>query len=158
MAVLRALENFSTLLGSAAMDADEIITALGLEPHPEGGWFAETFRAPAEEGVRPTSTAIHFLLREGERSHWHTVDADEIWLHHAGAPLILRTSGGAAIAEHRLGPDIATGEQPQVVVPAGAWQSAASTGAWTLVSCVVAPGFEYSGFRLAPPGWEPHFD
>lgn len=139
-------------------DVDRIIDALGLEPHPEGGWFAETWRAPAADGRRAASTAIYFVLRAGERSHWHTVDADEIWLHHAGAPLILRITEGAEIHEHMLGADLGSGERPQVVVPAGAWQSAASTGAWTLVSCVVAPGFDFAGFQLAPPGWEPHFD
>ena len=139
-------------------DVDRIIDALGLEPHPEGGWFAETWRAPAADGRRAASTAIYFVLRAGERSHWHTVDADEIWLHHAGAPLILRITEGAEIHEHMLGSDLGSGERPQVVVPAGAWQSAASTGAWTLVSCVVAPGFDFAGFQLAPPGWEPHFD
>ena len=139
-------------------DVDAIIEALGLEPHPEGGWFAETWRAPAAAGERAASTAIYFVLRRGERSHWHTVDADEIWLHHAGAPLMLRATDGARIDEHLLGSDLAAGQRPQAVVPAGAWQSAATTGAWTLVSCVVAPGFDFAGFELAPPGWEPHFD
>lgn len=139
-------------------DADRIIEALGLEPHPEGGWFAETWRAPTPPGGRAASTAIYFVLRDDERSHWHTVDADEIWLHHAGAPLTLRVTGGADIEEHVLGTDLVAGQRPQAVVPAGAWQSAVSTGPWTLVSCVVAPGFDFAGFRLAPPGWEPHFD
>ena len=139
-------------------DVDPIIEALGLEPHPEGGWFTETWRAPAADGGRATSTAIYFVLRAGERSHWHTVDADEIWLHHAGAPLTLRITDGARIEERMLGPDVVSGQRPQAVVPAGAWQSAVSMGAWTLVSCVVAPGFDFGGFELAPPGWEPHFD
>lgn len=137
---------------------ESIIEALGLEPHPEGGWFAETWRAPTADGARAASTAIYFVLRAGERSHWHTVDADEIWLHHAGAPLILRVTSGAEIDEHVLGADLEAGHRPQAVVPTGAWQSAVSTGAWTLVSCVVAPGFDFGGFELAPPGWEPHFD
>ena len=139
-------------------EVEAIIEALGLEPHPEGGWFAETWRAPAPAGERAASTAIYFVLRAGERSHWHTVDADEIWLHHAGAPLILRATGGARIDEYLLGSDLGAGQRPQAVVPAGRWQSAATTGAWTLVSCVVAPGFDFAGFELAPPGWEPHFD
>ena len=136
-------------------EVDGIIEALGLEPHPEGGWYAETWRAPAGPGDRAASTAIFFVLREGERSHWHTVDADEIWLHHAGSPLILSTAVDGDTTQHVLGADLARGERPQVVVPAGVWQSAASTGAWTLVSCVVAPGFHFDGFHLAPPHWEP---
>lgn len=140
------------------MEADEIIETLGLEPHPEGGWFAETWRAPAQPGGRPTSTAIYFVLRRGERSHWHTVDADEIWLHHAGAPVHLRMADAAGTAEHRLGPALAVGERPQAVVAAGTWQAAETTGAWSLVSCVVAPGFDFAGFELAPPGWEPVWD
>lgn len=139
-------------------DVDDIIAALGLQAHPEGGWFVETWRSPAAPGARAASTAIYFVLRAGERSHWHTVDADEIWLHHAGAPLLLRSTDGATIDEWLLGSDLAAGQRPQAIVPAGFWQSASSTGEWTLVSCVVAPGFEFSGFELAPPGWEPHFD
>lgn len=134
------------------MDADEIIELLGLAPHPEGGHFAETWRGPAAPGGdRAVGTAIYFLLRAGERSHWHRVDAAEVWLFHAGAPLEL------AIEYERvlLGPDLAAGQRPQAVVPPGAWQAARSTGDWTLVSCVVAPGFDFDGFELAPPGWSP---
>lgn len=133
--------------------ADEIISALGLEPHPEGGWYVETWRAPGDG--RAASTGIYFLLREGERSHWHTVDADEIWCHHAGASVVLSISDGRSSDDSMLGSDLATGERPQAVVPAGRWQAARSAGAWSLVSCVVAPGFEFDGFELAPPGWEP---
>jgi predicted cupin superfamily sugar epimerase len=129
--------------------ADEIIACLGLKPHPEGGHFVETFRAP--EG-----TAIYFLLKAGERSHWHKVNADEIWHHYAGAPLELSMSDdGHAVRHLRLGTDFAIGEQPQAVVPRHVWQAARSLGAWTLVGCTVSPAFEFSGFELAPPNWSP---
>jgi Uncharacterized conserved protein len=141
-------------------DASDVIALLGLEPHPEGGHFAETWRGPAGSDGRSIGTAIHFLLRRGERSQWHRVDADELWLHHAGAPLVLRIADGddATPVEHVLGPDLTAGAQPQVRVPAHAWQSAESTGEWTLVSCVVTPGFEFEGFELAAPGWSPGAD
>ena len=139
------------------MDADAIITALGMQPHPEGGHYVETWRGPAGPDGRAVGTAIHFLLRAGERSHWHRVDAAEIWLHHTGSPLRLSiaTADDATPDEHLLGSDLAAGERPQVVVPAGAWQAAEPTGAVTLVSCTVSPGFEFAGFELAPPGWSP---
>lgn len=131
-------------------DADEVISGLGLEPHPEGGWFRETWREPA-------TTAIHYLLRAGERSAWHRVlDATEIWHFYSGGPLELAVSVDGRRADVRvLGPDLAAGQRPQLVVPAQAWQSARPLGAWTLVGCTVAPAFELSGFELAPPGWEP---
>jgi predicted cupin superfamily sugar epimerase len=130
--------------------ADEIIRRLGLRPHPEGGHFAETFRA-AE------STAIYFLLKANERSHWHRVNADETWHHYAGAPLELSMSeDGKSVRHLRLGSDFGIGEQPQATVPRHVWQAARSLGAWTLVGCTVAPAFEYSGFELAPPDWQPH--
>jgi uncharacterized protein len=144
-------------MGGAGSSADEIIAALRMQPHPEGGWYVETFR-DGEGGARGHSTAIYFLLKEGESSHWHRVrDAAEIWLHHAGAPLELGIWSEAKreVERVRLGSDIYGGERPQGVVPADAWQSARSTGAWTLVSCVVAPGFLFSSFELAPPGWAP---
>jgi len=141
------------------MDADDIITRLGLEPHPEGGWCAETWRAPVSEGfegARPSGSAIHFLLRAGERSAWHRVDAAEIWHYYAGAPLELRIAeSGSTPSMTRLGVDLASGEMPQAVVPAGAWQAARSLGDWTLVGCTVSPAFEFAGFELAPVGWEP---
>lgn len=134
--------------------ADAIIAALGLKPHPEGGWYAETFRDEAG-GPRGHSTAIYFLLKRGERSHWHRVfDAVEVWHWHAGAPLLLDIHDGTRRTV-RLGPDILAGERPQGVVPAGAWQAAASTGDWTLVGCTVTPGFDFAAFELAAPGWEP---
>lgn len=129
----------------------DIVATLGMRPHPEGGHYVETWRGEPAAGGRATATAIYFLLAAGERSHWHRVDADEVWLWHAGAALDLAI-GETVIA---LGPDVLSGEQPQAVVPAGAWQAAESAGAWTLVSCVVAPGFEFAGFELAPPGFEP---
>ena len=135
--------------------APEIISALGLKPHPEGGHYRETFRDPRQVEGRAASTAILFLLASGERSHWHRVDAAEIWHWYAGAPLALRVNAGEVAVTLRLGTDLAAGERPQGVVPAGAWQSAESLGDWTLVGCTVAPGFEFSGFELAAPGWLP---
>jgi uncharacterized protein len=134
------------------MSANEIIAKLGLQPHPEGGWYRQTWVGPEVAG-RASGTAIQFLLKAGERSHWHRVDADEIWLWHAGAPLILST-GQAAARDHLLGPDVLAGHLVQAVVPKGWWQAARSTGEWTLVSCTVSPGFRFEGFELAPPGWE----
>ena len=134
------------------MSAAAIIAKLRLQPHPEGGWYRQTWVGPLQEG-RASGTAILFLLQAGERSHWHRVDADEIWLWHAGAPLVL--SMGMEVPEvHRLGPDVLGGEVVQAVVPAGRWQAARSVGDWTLVSCTVSPGFRFEGFELAPPGWE----
>ncbi len=140
-----------------AMTADEVIALLGLEAHPEGGAFRETFRDPAEaDGERAHSTAIYYLLRAGERSHWHRVDAAEVWHWYAGAPLRLSIAeSGRAVATHELGNDLAGGQRPQAVVARGAWQSAQSIGDWSLVGCTVAPAFEFAGFELAPPGWEP---
>ena len=137
--------------------ADEIIERLGLAPHPEGGWYRETFRdSRLDADGRSASTAIYFLLKAGEASHWHSVDATEIWLYHAGAPLALSVSVDVSrVVTSTLGVDLAAGEQPQAVVPARAWQSARSLGAWTLVTCVVAPGFEFGGFTLAPPDRRP---
>lgn len=142
------------------IDAQDIIDRLGLEPHPEGGHYAETWRGPPGADGRALATAIHFLLRVGERSHWHRVDADELWLHHAGAPLVLSIAddGSTPPVDHVLGPDLFAGQRPQVLVPSHAWQAAESTGEWTLVSCVVAPGFEFDGFELAPPCWAPGAD
>lgn len=140
------------------MTADEIIARLGLRPHPEGGHFRETFRAPdaTNSGGRGASTAIFFLLKAGERSHWHRVDADEIWHYYAGAPLELSMSGDGKTTRHlRLGNDFGLLETPQGVVPRGVWQAARSLGNWTLVGCTVAPAFDFAGFELAPPGWAP---
>lgn len=134
------------------MTAEAIIAKLGLQPHPEGGWYRQTWVGPMVGG-RASGTAILFLLEAGERSHWHRVDADENWLWHAGAPPVLSMGVDRAV-EHRLGPDVLGGEVVQAVVPAGWWQAARSTGEWTLVSCTVSPGFRFEGFELAPRGWE----
>lgn len=135
------------------MTAEEIIAAFDLAPHPEGGWYRQTWVAEAEAGERPAGTAILFLLREGERSHWHRVDAAEIWHFHAGAPLellIAPDTQGPAVA-HRLGTDFAQGARPQAIVPPHHWQAARSLGGWTLVGCTVSPGFRFEGFELATP-------
>jgi len=137
------------------MNAADIITALNMQPHPEGGHYVETYRADAAPGARADVTAIYFLLQAGERSHWHRVDAAEIWLWHSGAPLALSVVAGDAHSLHTLGPDLTHGQKPQAIVPPQAWQAAESQGDWTLVSCVVAPGFEFSGFELAAPDWSP---
>ena len=127
------------------LSADDVIRLLDLKPHPEGGHYRETFRdVPTRESSRAASTAIYFLLKRGERSHWH-----------AGSPLKLRINSGSATNTLRLGPDLAAGERPQAVVPAYAWQAAEATGDWTLVGCTVAPGFQFEGFELAPKGWSP---
>lgn len=137
-------------------EADRVIRQLDLSPHPEGGWFRETFRDGAPAGGRACSTAIYFLLREGEVSHWHRVDAAETWHFYRGAPLRLSLAEGqGAPAHHVLGQEVEMGQHPQIVVPSGVWQAARSLGAYTLVGCTVAPGFEFSGFELAPPGWTP---
>ena len=135
----------------AAMDSRQIIEHLAMQPHPEGGHYVETWRGPDGAHGRAVATAIYFLLQDGERSHWHRVDASETWLYHAGDPLRLSIGDTTVV----LGADLAAGEQPQAIVPAGTWQSAETTGGWTLVSCIVAPGFEFDGFELAPPGWSP---
>jgi hypothetical protein len=136
------------------MTATDLIRLLDLRPHPEGGHYRETWRGP-DIGGRASGTAILFLLAAGERSHWHRVDADEIWLFHAGAPLVLRLSGDGAVAQAAtLGPDVAGGQKVQAVVPAGWWQAAETTGDYTLVSCTVSPGFRFEGFELAPPGFD----
>jgi predicted cupin superfamily sugar epimerase len=136
--------------------ASEIIVRLGLAPHPEGGWYRETWRAPAAPGVRSAGTSILFLLEAGQGSHWHRVDAAELWLFQAGAAMLLSTAEDqGARAMVRLGPDILGGDGLQHVVPAGAWQSARTSGGWSLVACVVVPGFEFAGFEMAASGWSP---
>jgi predicted cupin superfamily sugar epimerase len=138
--------------------AAEVIDLLDLKPHPEGGHFRQTFRDPRTvDGARAASTAIYFLLARGERSHWHKVDAVEAWHYHAGAPLKLEIAVDAKgpVECVMLGADLGAGERPQAIVPAHAWQAAQSLGEWTLVGCTVAPGFDFSGFELAPQDWAP---
>ncbi|HEX4495397.1 MAG TPA: cupin domain-containing protein [Thermoanaerobaculia bacterium] len=144
---------------SAELSPEEVVRLLGLIPHPEGGFYRETFRGDrgkAAAGDRGASTAIYYLLRAEDVSAWHRVDADEVWHHYAGAPLELRLArDGGERSVIRLGPDLAAGERPQGVVPAGVWQSARPLGGWVLVGCTVAPAFEFAGFEMAPAGWEP---
>jgi uncharacterized protein len=136
--------------------AADIIARLDLRPHPEGGHYRETFRDPrTDAGGRACSTAILFLLARGERSHWHRIDAVEVWHYYAGSALTLRIADDTGQRGVRLGPDLAAGELPQAIVPARAWQAAESTGDWTLVGCTVAPGFDFAKFELAPKGWTP---
>jgi predicted cupin superfamily sugar epimerase len=144
---------------SEAMDdAQALIEALGLAPHPEGGWYRETWRAEAPDGERGTATAIYFLLEAGQNSHWHKVDATELWLFHAGSALLLEIAASDAgpVEAVRLGPDVAAGESPQHRIPPGHWQAATADRGWALVSCIVSPAFRFAGFELAPPGWAPH--
>ncbi|MGC1779078.1 MAG: cupin domain-containing protein [Xanthobacteraceae bacterium] len=138
-----------------SLSADDVIRLLELKPHPEGGHFRETFRDPQRTAGRAASTAIYFLLARGQRSRWHRVDAAEAWHFYAGAPLALEIAAAGRNERIILGADLAAGERPQAVVPAHAWQAADSLGDWTLVGCTVAPGFEFSGFELAPEGWRP---
>ena len=139
-----------------SVTAEQVIAALGLQPHPEGGWYRETWRDEAGEGGRSRGTAIQFLLEAGQRSQWHRVDATELWLHQGGGPLLLSIAElDAAVSEVRLGPAITVGEVNQAVVPPGAWQSACAGADWTLVACVVVPGFEFAGFEFAPDDWSP---
>lgn len=144
------------MIPAGVADARAVIRLLGLAPHPEGGHFRETYRDARIVDGRPVSTAIYYLLAVGETSEWHRVDAAEAWHFYAGAPLVLTVSpDGHDAAAHRLGPDLAAGQRPQFVVPAGHWQTATSLGAWTLVGCTVAPGFDFAGFEMAPPDWRP---
>ncbi len=137
------------------MTADEVIAALDLAPHPEGGWYRQSWTA-AGPG-RPAGTAIYYLLKAGEHSHWHRIDSAEIWLFHAGAPLVLSMTADDTDPpqDHVLGADLAAGQRPQHIVPPGHWQAAQSMGDWTLVSCTVAPGFQFQHFEMARPGWAP---
>jgi predicted cupin superfamily sugar epimerase len=139
-----------------ALTAADMIAQLGLAPHPEGGHYRETFRDTGRDhDGRARSTAIYFLLARGERSHWHRIDAAEVWHYYAGSPLSLQIADDSGPRSVRLGPDLAAGELPQAIVPAQAWQTAESRGDWTLVGCTVAPGFEFAKFEMAPKGWRP---
>jgi hypothetical protein len=142
----------------SALPEEEVRAALDLRPHPEGGHYRELWRDKLPGGGRGAASAIHFLLAEGERSHWHRIDASEVWIWQAGAPLRLGLClEDSARKEFRLGPDAGNAEVFQAIVPPYAWQEAMSLGAWTLVSCIVAPAFQFEGFELAPPGWAPEF-
>jgi predicted cupin superfamily sugar epimerase len=144
-------------MAETALSADAIIALLDLKPHPEGGFYRETFRDEQADGGRAASTLIYFLLKRGERSHWHRVDAVEVWHYYAGAPLALHLAANDAgpVTTLVVGADLARGERPQGVVPTNHWQAAESLGDWTLVGCTVAPGFDFAGFVLAPKGWSP---
>ena len=133
-------------------DAASVIAALDLRPHPEGGHYRETWRDTPPDGGRGAGTSILFLLRAGEISRWHRVDAAELWIWQAGAPLSLALFPGGDVT---LGPNLAAGETPHQTVPARVWQAAKSLGSWSLCCCVVAPAFDFEKFELAPPGWEP---
>lgn len=143
--------------GAVSPAAADLIAALSLAPHPEGGWYRETWRAPAGLGERATATAIYFLLDGGGRSHWHRVDAAELWLWHAGHPITLSLAPDESTpaTDVLLGPAIENGERPQLVVPVHGWQAAHADRGWALVSCVVSPGFDFAGFTLASPSWSP---
>jgi uncharacterized protein len=146
----------SAAKSAALLSAAEIIARLELKPHPEGGHYRETFRdCRLDAAGRSLSTAIYFLLARGERSHWHRIDAVEIWHYYAGAALTLRIADDGGQRSVTLGADLAAGGVPQAIVPPQAWQAAESTGDWTLVGCTVAPGFDFATFELAPKGWEP---
>ncbi len=143
-------------LRDLTLPAAAVRDALGLSPHPEGGHYRELWRDRPQSGQRGAGTSILFMLAAGERSHWHRVDAAEVWLWHSGAPLLLGTSAPGAEPRHmRLGPDLGGGEMLQGVVPAHVWQDARSLGTWTVVSCVVAPAFDFAGFEMAPQDWSP---
>jgi predicted cupin superfamily sugar epimerase len=139
----------------ASAEAQALIERLGLVPHPEGGWYRENWRDVAADGGRGAGTAIYFLLAAGERSHWHRVDAAEVWHHYAGHPLELAIADGEHHQVITLGSRPLDGEAPQAVVEPRAWQAARPTGEWALVGCTVAPAFDFEGFELAPPGWQP---
>ena len=140
----------------SALSAPEIVRLLDLQPHPEGGHFRETFRDTRSVAGRGCSTAIYYLLAEGERSKWHRVDATEVWHHYCGAPMQMTLSPDGEQAErHQLGTEFQAGQRPQIVVPRDYWQSAESLGAWTLIGCTVAPAFEFAGFEMAPPDFNP---
>lgn len=138
------------------MTPKEIIAELALEPHPEGGWYRQTWIADSD-GERPCGTSIYYLLEEGCRSHWHRVDATEIWHFHAGTPLRLMQAhlDEGPVTQTILGPDLTAGQRPQIIVPKGHWQSAEAEHGWTLVGCTVSPAFQFEGFEMAPEGWSP---
>lgn len=134
------------------MTADDIIAQLDLQPHPEGSFYRQTWQA--DNAGRALGTSIYYLLKAGQSSHWHKVDAVEIWHFYAGAPLIVSLAPGlqGPATDHRLGPDLQAGATPQIIVPKDHWQMAVTTGNWTLAGCTVCPGFQFAGFALAAAG------
>ncbi len=143
-------------LRDSALPAEAVVAALALQPHPEGGFYRETWRDSPTQGGRGAGTAILFLLAADQFSHWHRVDADELWIWQAGAPLALSVSpDGHDAGACWLGPDLGARQALQHLVPRGHWQAATSLGRWTLVTCTVTPAFEFQGFELAPPDWRP---
>lgn len=142
-----------------SLRADDVVRMLDLKRHPEGGWYRETWRGEAADGERAPGTAIYYLLDFADRSHWHRIDAAEIWHYYAGAPLRLSLSSDGRNSRHQLlGPDLAQGHAPQIIIPPHVWQAAESLGPWTLVGCTVSPGFEFDRFELAPADWAPGQD
>jgi len=141
------------------VEAGKVVAKLDLKPHPEGGWFRETWREPSHEGGRDLATGILFLLEKGQSSHWHRVDAAEMWIYNAGGPLRLSMAAGQlgenALPDIFLGADLMAGQLAQHLIPAWQWQAAETLGAWTLATCIVSPGFDFAGFELAPPDWLP---
>lgn len=142
---------------SGDLGVNEIIRILGMTPHPEGGHYVETYRAPAEQNERSAATAIYYLLAADEVSAWHRIDASETWHWYAGGALALTLSPpeGQGVTAYQLGPNLRAGQRPQVTIPPHHWQAAETLGAWTLCGCTVAPGFDFSGFEMAPPDWRP---
>lgn len=147
---------YSVGQGHDMSEPEALIKLLELQPHPEGGFFRETWRDDADGGSRGAGTAIYFMLTEGQVSRWHRIDATEIWHHYAGSPVLLTLQEAAGRREtHELSGDLWGGHRPQCIVPPGAWQMARTAGAWSLVGCTVSPAFEFDKFELAPEGWEP---
>ena len=141
----------------SAASVEELITRLGLQPHPEGGHYRETWRGPAGPDGRHIGTSIIYLLVAGRRAHWHRIDATELWHFHAGAPCHLDVFDDetGTIRTAVLGPELTGDHHPQAIVEPHRWQSAETIGEWSLVGCTVTPAFEFDHFELAPPGWEP---
>jgi len=143
-------------LRDASLPASAVIAALGLAPHPEGGHYREIWRDDPPGGGRAAGTAIYYLLDAGERSHWHRVDAAECWHWYAGGPLVLSLSAeGGGSRDSLIGPDLSAGQEPFGLVPPGWWQAARPLAGWVLVGCTVSPAFDFAGFEMAPPGWNP---
>lgn len=153
-------------MSSTPLTADQVIATLGMLPHPEGGYYVETYRDQPSDGGRGVKTGIFYLLRAGEQSHWHRVDAVEMWHWHAGTALELAVSqDGQTVERHILGMDLLSGQRPQAVVPKLAWQAARPLATqnslvpdhadWVLVGCTVSPNFDFAGFEMAPPDWQP---